>query len=113
MRACRLAVAIFTPECRGNCLGASAVRSHRAAPRCLTWNVADDRRGPEAVALRENGRLHPSGTSMRLIFGLAGAFLAIVAAVGAARAQSADCQRLQQAIAAAGHGGGQNAQYGA
>jgi hypothetical protein len=50
---------------------------------------------------------------MRLIFGLAGAFLAIAAAVGAAQAQSADCQRLQQAIAAAGHGGGQNAQYGA
>ncbi len=51
---------------------------------------------------------------MRLIFGLAGAFLAIAAAIGAAQAQSADCQRLQQAIVAAGHGGGgQSAQYGA
>jgi Protein of unknown function (DUF2865) len=51
---------------------------------------------------------------MRLIFGLAGAFLVSAAAIGAAKAQSADCQRLQQAIVAAGHGGGgQSAQYGA
>jgi hypothetical protein len=52
---------------------------------------------------------------MRLIFGLTAAFLVSVAAVGEAQAQSADCQRLQQAIVAAGHGGGggQSAQYGA
>jgi hypothetical protein len=49
---------------------------------------------------------------MRLIFGMAAAFLVGVAAIGGARAQSAECQRLQQAIVAAGHGGnGQGAQF--
>jgi hypothetical protein len=50
---------------------------------------------------------------MRLIFGMATALLVSAAAIGAALAQSAECARLQQAIVAAGHGGGQNAQYGA
>ena len=48
---------------------------------------------------------------MRLIFGLATAILVSAASIGAAQAQSAECQRLQQAIAAGGHGGGQNAQF--
>jgi Protein of unknown function (DUF2865) len=49
---------------------------------------------------------------MRFIFGLATAILVSGAAAGSALGQSAECQRLQQAIAAAGHGGGgQGAQY--
>jgi hypothetical protein len=49
---------------------------------------------------------------MRLIFGLATALLVSAAAIGSARAQSAECSRLQQAIVAAGHGGnGQGAQF--
>jgi hypothetical protein len=48
---------------------------------------------------------------MRFIFGLAVAILVSLAAVNAAEAQSAECQRLQQAIASAGRGGGQGAQY--
>jgi Protein of unknown function (DUF2865) len=49
---------------------------------------------------------------MRFIFGVAAVALISAAAIGSALGQSADCQRLQQAIAAAGHGGnGQGAQY--
>ena len=49
---------------------------------------------------------------MRIIFGLATAILVSASAIGSAQAQSAECARLQQAIAAAGHGGnGQGAQY--
>jgi Protein of unknown function (DUF2865) len=53
----------------------------------------------------------PIGDLMRLIFGLATALLVSAAAIGPALAQSADCQRLQQAIVAAGRGGGQGAQF--
>lgn len=49
---------------------------------------------------------------MRLIFGLAAALLIGAATIETAQPQSADCQRLQQAIVAAGHGGnGPNAQF--
>ena len=48
---------------------------------------------------------------MRFIFGLAAAIFVSLAAVSAAEAQSAECQRLQQAIASAGRGGGPGAQY--
>jgi hypothetical protein len=48
---------------------------------------------------------------MRLVFSLATALVAGAAAVGPALAQSADCARLQQAIAASGRGNGQSAQY--
>ena len=49
---------------------------------------------------------------MRLIFGLAAALLIGAAMIETAQPQSADCQRLQQAIVAAGHGGnGPNAQF--
>jgi len=41
---------------------------------------------------------------MRFIFGLAAAIFVSLAAVSAAEAQSAECQRLQQAIASAGRG---------
>ncbi len=43
---------------------------------------------------------------MRIIFGLAIAVLVSFTAMNAALAQSAECQRLQQAIASAGRGGG-------
>ena len=48
---------------------------------------------------------------MRLMFRLAAIALVSLAAVEAAQAQSAECQRLQQAIASAGRGSGPNAQY--
>jgi uncharacterized protein DUF2865 len=48
---------------------------------------------------------------MRLIIGVAAAILGSLATVSAAQAQSAECQRLQQAIAAAGRGGAPNGQY--
>jgi hypothetical protein len=48
---------------------------------------------------------------MRFIFGLAAAILVSLTAIGAAQAQSADCQRLQQAIVSAGRGGGGSGQY--
>jgi hypothetical protein len=48
---------------------------------------------------------------MRFISRLAAAFLVGASAVGAAQAQNAECARLQQAIATAGRGNGQSAQF--
>lgn len=48
---------------------------------------------------------------MRLLFTLATALLVSAAAIGAAQAQSAECARLQQAIASSGRSNGQNPQY--
>jgi hypothetical protein len=56
-------------------------------------------------------RSKQSGDLMRLVFGLSTALLVSAAAMGSALAQSAECARLQQAIAASGHGNGQSGQY--
>jgi hypothetical protein len=64
---------------------------------------------PVRLAARRR-RPKPSEELMRFILGLAAAIFVSLAAAGAAEAQSAECQRLQQAIASAGRAG-PSAQY--
>jgi Protein of unknown function (DUF2865) len=113
---------MFAPECRFKQRAWCGPKRDVAIQRPVRY-VAYEGSMREAATANFQGKAHEarfaargqrpdqSGDMMRFILGLAAAILVSLATAGAAQAQSAECQRLQQAIASAGRGGGQGAQY--